>query len=96
MDRLDQEQRWHGRIRLLECHAALDFGDLARAKRLLDDGIVVDDLREGEDALDTLWWTYHEKRAAAGIGPLDPAARVRIRREHPLPCLYDYRMHETG
>ncbi|GAA3245230.1 DUF5107 domain-containing protein [Dactylosporangium siamense] len=96
VDRLDQEQRWHGRIRLLECHAALDFGDLARAKRLLDDGIVVDDLREGEDALDTLWWTYHEKRAAAGIGPLDPAARVRIRREHPLPCLYDYRMHETG
>ncbi|WP_214106644.1 DUF5107 domain-containing protein [Acrocarpospora catenulata] len=96
IDRLDLDDRRHGRIRLLECRAALDLGDLRRAKILLDTGIVVDDLREGEEIFDTLWWTYHEKRAAAGRGVLDPAARVRIRREHPLPCRYDYRMNETG
>lgn len=92
VDRLDHADRWHGRIRLLECQAAVDVGDLRRAGRLLDSGIVVDDLHEGEDALDTLWWAYHERRAAADLGIVNDPARVRIRRDHPLPCLYDYRM----
>ncbi|MFI6322841.1 DUF5107 domain-containing protein [Nonomuraea sp. NPDC050556] len=58
VDRLGPADRWHGRIRVLECRAALDLGDRARAKRVLDTGLVVDDLREGEDSLDGLWWDF--------------------------------------
>lgn len=82
IDRLGPKDRWHGRIRLLECRAALDSDDLARARRVLDTGLVVDDLREGEDTLDELWWDYHER--------LNPTGAERVRAEHPLPCRYDY------
>ncbi|MFE0149131.1 DUF5107 domain-containing protein [Nonomuraea sp. NPDC059007] len=75
IDKLGPADRWHGRIRLLECRAALDGGDRARARRILDTGLVVDDLREGEDSLDALWWDYHGQ-------PHTHASR--------LPCRYDY------
>lgn len=77
IDRLVLDLRAHGRIRLLECRAALDAGRLDRAARIVDTGIVVDDLREGEDALDDLWFTYHTRR---GTSPIPQ-----------LPCLYDFR-----
>lgn len=77
IDRLVPAVRTHGRIRLLECQAALAAGRLDRAARLVDTGIVVDDLREGEDALDDIWFSYHSKR---GTTPVPK-----------LPCLYDFR-----
>ncbi|GAA0913949.1 DUF5107 domain-containing protein [Nonomuraea longicatena] len=76
VDRLSPADRWHGRIRMLECRAALDDGDRARAGRVLDTGLVVDDLREGEESLDALWWDYH--------------GQARSRSEHRLPCRYDF------
>ncbi|WP_433517979.1 DUF5107 domain-containing protein [Nonomuraea sp. CA-143628] len=82
IDKLGPKDRWHGRIRLLECRAALDAGDVGRAGRVLETGLVVDDLREGEDTLDELWWDYHER--------LNPTGRARVRAENPLPCRYDY------
>ncbi|MEV4515211.1 DUF5107 domain-containing protein [Dactylosporangium sp. NPDC049525] len=88
VDRVDPEQRMHGRVRLLECQAALNAGDLARAGSLLDRGIIVEDLREGENTLSALWWTYHQQRSAA-------AGLADVRRDHPLPCRYDYRMHDS-
>ncbi|WP_433236208.1 DUF5107 domain-containing protein [Streptosporangium sp. CA-135522] len=51
--------RAHGRILLLEAQAALGAGDRERAGRILDEGLVVPDLREGEDALDELWSAHH-------------------------------------
>lgn len=90
---LDAADYAHGRVRYLECVAALAFGDLRRAERLLTAGIVVDDLKEGESLpLDSLWWAYHERRIAAGQGVLTGADRISIRRDNPLPCLYDFRM----
>jgi hypothetical protein len=77
IDRLVLDLRLHGRIRLLECRAALDAGRLERAARIVDTGIIVDDLREGEDALDDLWFTYHSRRGSQPIPQ--------------LPCLYDFR-----
>lgn len=78
IDRLVLDLRRHGRIRLLECRAALDAGRLERAARIVDTGIVVEDLREGEDALDDLWFTYHSRRGSSPVPQ--------------LPCLYDFRM----
>ncbi|WP_207925959.1 DUF5107 domain-containing protein [Actinocrispum wychmicini] len=82
VDRLPPHLRAHGRIRMLECAAALAASRLDRATRLVDTGIVVADLREGEDALDQLWFAYHDLRADSGTATED----------HPLPCLYDFRM----
>ncbi|WP_327091495.1 DUF5107 domain-containing protein [Nonomuraea sp. NBC_01738] len=82
IDKLGPADRWHGRVRLLEARAALDGGDLVRAKRVLETGLVVDDLREGEDSLDALWWDYQEQ--------LNPSGKVRVRDEQRLPCRYDY------
>ena len=44
-----------GRLRMLEAQAALASGDRPRAARLLTEGVVVPDLREGETALSDLW-----------------------------------------
>ncbi|HCT78523.1 MAG TPA: DUF5107 domain-containing protein [Micromonosporaceae bacterium] len=77
IDRLVLNLRSNGRIRLLECRAAIDAGRLDRAARIVDTGIVVDDLREGEDALDDLWFRYHTQRGSTPVPQ--------------LPCLYDFR-----
>ncbi|WP_066950227.1 tetratricopeptide repeat protein [Microtetraspora fusca] len=89
VDELAPELRTHGRIRMLECMAAVGAGRLERATRIADTSLVVDDLREGEDSLGELWFRYHEARAAA-IDPSLPWQRVR--EENPVPAPYDFRM----
>ncbi|MFI6920449.1 DUF5107 domain-containing protein [Nonomuraea spiralis] len=85
VDALAPGLRLHGRIRMLECSAAIKAGRLERAQRIADSSLVVDDLREGEDSLGDLWFRYHEARSAQA----DPA---RVREEYPLPRPYDFRM----
>ncbi|MEV7598888.1 DUF5107 domain-containing protein [Kitasatospora sp. NPDC089797] len=51
--------RDHGRIRLAEATAAHALGDDERVRRLLAEGIRVDNMREGEVSLDTLWLAVH-------------------------------------
>ncbi|MER7842350.1 DUF5107 domain-containing protein [Kitasatospora sp. NPDC096077] len=51
--------RAHGRIRLAEATAAHALGDDDRVRRLLAEGIRVDNMREGEVSLDTLWLAVH-------------------------------------
>ncbi|GII67512.1 hypothetical protein Skr01_75970 [Sphaerisporangium krabiense] len=89
VDGLAPDTRTHGRIRMLECAAAIRAGRLERAQRVADTSLVVDDLREGEDSLGDLWFRYHEARAAAA----DPASTARrVREENPMPRPYDFRM----
>jgi hypothetical protein len=88
VDQLPAELRDHGRIRMLECRAAIAAGDLARAGRLLDSGLVVDDLREGEDSLAQLWFSYHR-----ALGPhTTEYSQERLEQENPVPANYDFRM----
>ncbi|WP_194892867.1 DUF5107 domain-containing protein [Catenulispora pinisilvae] len=56
---LSPEDRAHGRIRLHNAQAALATGDIDQVRRLLDEGITVDNLREGEASLDLLWHAAH-------------------------------------
>ncbi|QUQ64375.1 DUF5107 domain-containing protein [Kutzneria sp. CA-103260] len=93
VDRLAPDLRADGRIQLLECAAALAAGRLDRAARLVDTGIVVADLREGEDALDQLWFAYHDQLTSHTHSTM-PATdrRALVQRVHPLPCRYDFRM----
>ncbi|MFD0638414.1 hypothetical protein ACFQ9X_49510 [Catenulispora yoronensis] len=90
VDRLKEPDRFAGRVLMLECRAALDAGDLVRARRILETGLVVDDVREGEDPLSDLWWEFHARQA----GGLGPAVSQRVREEHPLPCSYDYSVRQ--
>ncbi|MFI2733594.1 DUF5107 domain-containing protein [Streptomyces sp. NPDC018711] len=51
--------RAHGRVRLAEAKAAYALGDEDRVRRLLAEGIRVDNMREGEVSLDRLWLAVH-------------------------------------
>ena len=82
-----------GRLRLLEIEAALAAEDPDRAGRAFAEGFTLADLREGEDSIDRLWYAYHEALAArASAQPLDQATREQIRRDHPVPPAYDFRL----
>ncbi|MFE5587521.1 DUF5107 domain-containing protein [Kitasatospora sp. NPDC056531] len=56
---LPPADRAHGRIRLAEAEAAHASGDDDRVRRLLAEGIQVDNMREGELSLDALWRAVH-------------------------------------
>jgi len=56
---LNVADREHGRIRLYHAQAALTTADIDQVRRLLDEGITVDNLQEGEASLDLLWLAAH-------------------------------------
>lgn len=96
IDGLPEAERSIGRIRLYEGLAALAAGQLTRVRAVLDTNFVVDDLREGDTPLSDLWFGYYEQSIARDTGiPIDEALRERVRREHPLPRHYDFRMTDT-
>jgi tetratricopeptide (TPR) repeat protein len=78
LHRLSDPARQLGRVRYLACRAALDLGDLETVRRLLvDQHLLVPDVREGDEGLEALWRAYC---AAAG-------------EDRALPRAYDFRMH---
>ena len=58
-----------GRFRFLEAWAAALAGDLGRAESILDAGLEVADLREGEASLSDLWLLCRRRRAETGVVP---------------------------
>lgn len=82
-----------GRIRALMARAALETGHVAECGRLLDEGIEIPDLREGERLLDGLWFDHAAAVHAAEEGRLPGNAdRAWARRDLTLPTAYDFRM----
>lgn len=59
LDSLPGPVRGRGRFRMLEAEAAAAADQIQRALDILDSGVVVDDLREGETALSDLWERLH-------------------------------------
>ncbi len=55
LDELAADVSERGRLRLLEGWAAHEAGDADRARAVLEDGLEVADLREGERSVDALW-----------------------------------------
>lgn len=93
IDGLPPQLRGHGRVLLVEARAALAAGQLPRASAVLAAEFEIADLREGEDSLSTLWFDIHEKLLAQTSGQdITDEIRDRVRREHPLPAHYDFRM----
>jgi hypothetical protein len=86
-----------GRIRLLEAEAALKVGDLKRVEIFLENKIIVDDVREGEESLSNLWHNYHAQRISRVENTqLNEALLARVRREYPVPSELDFRMSDRS
>ncbi len=87
------EQRRLGRSRLAEIRAALLTGDLERAGRILEEGVVLPDVREGEPALHEVWLDYQVALAAREQGrPVDADLMAKVRAAVPIPESLDFRM----
>ena len=96
IDSLDAAARADGRVQFARARALLARGELTECGRMLEEGIEIPDLKEGESSLDALWIDYQAARLAAaeGIpGEIDDALRERAAREFPPPARYDFRMH---
>ncbi|MCL7380531.1 DUF5107 domain-containing protein [Streptomyces sp. 35G-GA-8] len=83
IDSCSADQRADGRLRMLEARAALETGDTTRCGRILDDGLDVPNLREGDTSLSDLWHAW--RRATAESGPIPDPSRT-------LPHRYDFVM----
>jgi hypothetical protein len=87
------EQRCLGRFRLAEIRAALLTGDLERAGRILEEGVVLPDVREGEPALHEVWLHYQVALAAREQRrPVDDDLVAQVRATVPIPENLDFRM----
>jgi tetratricopeptide (TPR) repeat protein len=87
------KQRCLGRLRLAEVRAALLTGDLDRAGRILEEGGVLPDVREGETALHEVWFDYQVALAAREKRrPVDADLEAKVRAAVPIPRDLDFRM----
>jgi tetratricopeptide (TPR) repeat protein len=85
--------RSNGRIRLLEAQAALAVNNLEVVKKFFDDAVIVEDLREGENTLSDLWFSYHEQYLSKTQNiSIDVLLKEKLRRQYPLPESIDFRM----
>ena len=93
IDAAPDGQRGLGRFRLAEIRAALLTGDLDRAGRILEEGVVLPDVREGEPALHEVWFDYRVALAARQERrPVDADLVAQVRATVPIPQDLDFRM----
>ena len=93
IDAAPAEQRDLGRFRLAEIRAALLTGDLDRAGRVLEEGVLLPDVREGEPALHEVWLDHQVALAAREQGrPVDAALEAQVRATVTIPPDLDFRM----
>ncbi|OFE16235.1 hypothetical protein BA895_20095 [Humibacillus sp. DSM 29435] len=74
-----EPQRAHGRLRFAEARAALATGDLSRVSAIIESGLEIADIREGETSL-TVFWDAYQDALSAGLD------------RQPMPRALDFRM----
>jgi len=83
------------RIRLMRAFAATELGDLEYAFGVLDSGIEIKDLREGEPTLAELWIRIHMYQMVQADKTLKEmekgALRELVIQKHPVPAKYEFR-----
>jgi tetratricopeptide (TPR) repeat protein len=83
-----------GRFRFLEAWAAVLDGEVRLAESILEDGLEVADLREGENSLSDLWLLCRRRCAETGgdcrLHQVPPAAASA---HSEVPFIYDFRLH---
>ena len=88
-----EAQQANGRLRFVEARAALATGDLTRVSAILESGLEIADIREGETSLTTFWEAYQDAILAAD-SVASPGRPVRARQ--PMPRSLDFRMKTSG
>jgi hypothetical protein len=93
VQQLPPEHQAHGRIRLLEAQAAVSEQNLQIIERFFEDRIIPPDLREGENSLTELWYSYQGLRNSWDqISPLNQASVDQIKPEFPVPDFADFQL----
>ncbi|WP_373294883.1 tetratricopeptide repeat protein [Dactylosporangium sucinum] len=90
VEELHADHRADGRVRMFEARAALDAGDVDRCRALIDQGIEVATVREGENSLRELWHDCQQRRMDTG-GHDNVAGRPT--QVPALPKIYDFTLH---
>ncbi|MDR1440225.1 MAG: DUF5107 domain-containing protein [Clostridiales bacterium] len=97
-NRLPQPIQEHGRLRVMRARAAAMEGDFDAGLAILESGVQVVDVREGEVSLSDLWISLHARKIAKAEGgsanglAAGDALWERALREHPVPEALDFRM----
>jgi tetratricopeptide (TPR) repeat protein len=90
---LPRTVRGAGRIELAEARAYLLTGDFARCRTMLEHGIEIPDLREGEGHLHEVWIELHAALRAAELGrPVDETIQAEVAERVDVPWRLDFRM----
>jgi tetratricopeptide (TPR) repeat protein len=93
-DRLPNNIRTLGRIKVLLIEALLNTGDIVRAERMLNSNIVLTDVREGEVKLTDLWFRMMAEKHAQERGiESDDSLLEQIKKACIPPSHLDFRMH---
>jgi hypothetical protein len=83
----------NGRIQLLQAQAALACGDFNPVEEFIRQGMIVADLREGENSISDLWIEYQVQRLCRdhNLADNDPLV-IQFRKNPPVPEEFDFRM----
>ena len=93
-EKMPEPLRDHGRIRMLVGAAYARIGEPHAAAKIIRDGLVVDDIKEGEYALSSIWLEIYRAILAKerGVAP-EALTDSAVLSAYPLPRSLDFRMH---
>jgi hypothetical protein len=88
------ESSFTGRFRFLQAWAAVLHGEIRLAESILESGLEVADLREGEVSLSDLWLLCRRRcRETRGDCRLHGAPPGGVGAHSDVPFIYDFRLH---
>lgn len=93
-NRLPDGLRSNGRLKMLLALAYSRCGDISSARGIITPDLVVDDIKEGEYALSSIWTEIYTKVLAEerGVDASELTAE-EVLSAYPLPSSLDFRMH---
>jgi hypothetical protein len=93
IDALEPRTRARGRVQLAEVRASVGAGEIDRARRILEAGFEVPDIREGDLTLERLWFDVQAALLSRDLDrPVDDDVRDLAMATRPIPRVFDFRM----
>ena len=93
-DNLSDELRQNGRLRMLLGVAYARLGELSLAQAEINSELIVDDIKEGEYSLSSIWVEIYTEILAREKGVnASSMTKDEVLTAYPLPESLDFRMH---